>query len=672
MTTTTPVLRQVSEQPHVEIPLSDGCVLSARIWMPVDADDQPVPASLEQLPYRKRDGTVHRDELTHPWMAARGYACVRTDMRGSGESEGIMTDEYTPQELQDACEVIAWLCAQRWCTGSIGMMGISWGGFNSLQVASLRPPGLKAIITLCSTVDRYADDIHYKGGCLLNENAGWAANMLSYSSPPPDPLLVGDTWKDMWMQRLQNQPFLASTWLREQSRSDYWKHGSVCEDYDAIDAAVLSIGGWHDGYRNTIAHLVRNLNAPVRGIVGPWIHKYPHYAAPQPAIGFLQLAHDWWNQWLKGQPASTGNTPAYSAWLMDSVQPKRWLDERPGRWIAEQSLPSPHIHTTTLYCSLSADAQKGRLSEAPASLQTEICTSQICGAATGEYFPFTFGPELPDDQRGDDKLSVCFDGDLLDRALDIVGAPGVKLTFSSDKPLAFVVCRLCDLRPDGTSALITYGIMNLTHHQSSAQPQRLQAGKQYAATITMDEIAYRIGEGHRLRLSFSTSYWPLLWPSPEAATLTLTSAGLNLPLRPPANGDEVSFEAPETAEGWQTKTQRQASSTRNTVTDPNTGIVTTIIDNDFGEHIDLQHSLVSGSKVVEKWSIHPEDPLTARADIHWIQSGGRDQWHWQTSATCSMRSDEKYFYLSASLSVHNDDALFFERQYEDKIERKWV
>jgi len=219
--------------------MSDGCRLSARIWMPDDAQDNPVPIILEHLPYRKRDGTIVRDSLTHPWFAGHGYACIRVDMRGNGDSEGLMEDEYTRRELQDACEVIAWAAKQPWCSGTAGMMGISWGGFNSLQVAALRPPALKAIVTLCSTVDRFADDIHFKGGCLLGENFGWAATMLSYSSRPPDPAIVGERWKEMWLERLENMPFLASRWIANQVRDAYWKHGSVCEDYAAIEAAVL-------------------------------------------------------------------------------------------------------------------------------------------------------------------------------------------------------------------------------------------------------------------------------------------------------------------------------------------------------------------------------------------------------------------------------------------------
>ena len=257
----------VTRHEDLGIPMPDGTRLSARLWLPDSASEIPVPTILEYLPYRKRDGTVARDCLTHPWFAGHGYAALRVDMRGSGDSEGLLDDEYTEQELQDACDVIAWVRTQPWSSGKLGMMGISWGGFNGLQVAALAPEGLDAVVTLCSTVDRYADDIHYKGGCLLGENLGWASQMLTYSARPPDPLIVGNRWRDIWLERLESQPFLLVPWLQHQRRDAYWEHGSVCEDYGSIKAAVQSWGGWHDGYRNTISHLVTNLESPVKGIV---------------------------------------------------------------------------------------------------------------------------------------------------------------------------------------------------------------------------------------------------------------------------------------------------------------------------------------------------------------------------------------------------------------------
>ena len=199
---------EVVEEDDIVIPMSDGICLAARIWRPEEGES--VPAILEYIPYRKRFGTAVRDVVTHRYLAGHGYACVRVDLRGSGESDGVLKDEYLQQELDDGIEIIDWLASQPWCDGAVGMMGISWGGFNALQIAALRPPALKAVVTLCSTDDRYADDIHHMGGCLLGDNLSWASVMFAYNSLPPDPVLVGERWRDMWMERLED----SGLWLK--------------------------------------------------------------------------------------------------------------------------------------------------------------------------------------------------------------------------------------------------------------------------------------------------------------------------------------------------------------------------------------------------------------------------------------------------------------------------
>jgi putative CocE/NonD family hydrolase len=685
MKTVTDFPRPIVEFPDMGIVMPDGCRLSARVWMPRDAEADPVPVILEHLPYRKRDGTTARDCLTHPYFAGHGYASIRVDMRGNGDSQGLMEDEYTEQELQDACDVIAWAASQPWCNGRVGMMGISWGGFNGLQVAALRPPALKAVITLCSTVDRYADDIHYKGGCLLGENAGWAATMFSYSSRPPDPMIVGEAWRDMWLERLANMPFLAATWLGHQTRDAYWKHGSVCEDYSAIEAAVLSIGGWHDGYRNTISHLVSNLSSPVKGIVGPWIHKYPHFAAPGPAIGFLQEALRWWDRWLKDIDTGVENDPAYRAWLMDSVRPARWHPERPGRWIAEAEWPSRRIEPRLFRLVETGliPVQLGHTGAGETNVETDpgelggdmariVASPQDCGLSGGEYFPFLFGAELPGDQRGDDALSACFDGAPLGETLDIVGAPQLEMDFICDRPQANVAVRLCDVHPDGASELICYGVLNLTHRHSHETPEPLVPGEVARAVVVLDQIAYRVPSGHSLRVAVSTSYWPMVWPSPEPVTLTLTGATLTLPVRPTAEGDEVSFEAPEGAEPWRTEETRPASSERRIARDLATGLVTIIANADFGEVRDLDHGLIHGSRVAETFSIHPDDPLSATADFDWEQTFSRGEWDVRTRATVSMRSTEVAFHVHGLLQAEEGGRVVYSREFEEVIPRGHV
>ncbi|MDX1576197.1 MAG: CocE/NonD family hydrolase, partial [Kiloniellales bacterium] len=179
--------RAVREIETAWIEMPDGCRLAARLWLPEDAEQSPVPAILEHLPYRRRDYTRLRGDEMHRYFAGHGYAGVRVDIRGSGDSDGILEDEYLQQELDDAVAVIDWLAWQPWCSGLVGMTGISWGGFNALQVAALRPPPLKAVITACSTDDRYADDVHYMGGCLITENLEWASTMFGFNARPPDP-----------------------------------------------------------------------------------------------------------------------------------------------------------------------------------------------------------------------------------------------------------------------------------------------------------------------------------------------------------------------------------------------------------------------------------------------------------------------------------------------------
>ena len=667
MKTVTQFPRKIVENPDVGIEMPDGCVLSARIWLPADAENDPVPAILEHLPYRKRDGTTARDHLTHPYFAGNGYASIRVDMRGNGDSEGLMEDEYSEQELEDAVAVIAWAASQPWCNGKVGMMGISWGGFNSLQVAAKQPEALKAIITLCSTDDRYADDIHYKGGLLLNENLGWGSTMLSYSSRSPDPAIVGDSWKEMWLERLENEPFLPALWLRHQRRDAYWKRGSVCEDFSKIKAATLAVGGWGDGYKNAVARLVQGTGGPTKGIIGPWIHKYPHFAVPKPAIGFLQEALRWWDFWLKGKETGVENDPAMRFYLMDSVPPRDWYEERPGRWIAEHQWPSPGIATRTF--SLAAG---GKLSEGPAKVvNVKIKSPQDCGMDGGEYCAIWLGPEMPGDQRADDAKSACFDL-ALTSSIDIVGAPIVKLTLFADRPAAMVAVRLCDVHPDGSSTRITYGVFNLCHRDGHDNPKAIKPTLPMTVTFKLDDIAYQLPAGHILRVAVSSAYWPLVWPSPEPVTLNILTGSIDLPGRPGGQGDEVRFEEPEAARPWNTQTIRPASNSRKVERDDKTGAVTLAIVDDFGETRDADHGLINGGIARERWTIHPGDPLSARGVTHWTAIHQRDGWSLRTETFSAMRSDATTFYLTGRIEAYEDDVLVYERDFREEVPRDHI
>ncbi|WP_050927570.1 CocE/NonD family hydrolase [Aestuariivita boseongensis] len=650
-------LRDIEELPDLGITLSDGTRLSARVWRPVDAHDDPVPAILEYLPYRKRDGTCARDALTHPYFAKRGYACIRVDIRGNGDSEGLMEDEYSPQELADGVEVINWLVAQPWCSGRVGIMGISWGGFNGLQIAALGPEPLKAVITLCSTVDRFADDIHFKGGCLLNENMGWGATMWSYSSRAPDPALR-ENWREMWLERLEAEPFLPALWLRHQRRDAYWRHGSVCEDFGAIKARVLAIGGWGDAYKNAVPQIVENIPG-AKGIVGPWVHKYPHFAVPEPRIGFLQEALRWWDRWLKDIDTGVENDPDYSTYLMDGARPATWYTDRPGRWI-NQDAPAE----LTQRLDLGPDG----LGTAGAFTRL-VASPQDTGADGGEYCAIWLGPELPGDQRNDDSKSVCFDTAPLEQDTDIAGAPEVTLRLRSDQPQGQIAVRLNHVHPDGASTRITYGVLNLSHRESAADPQPMEVDRDTVITLRLDHIAYRVPRGHRLRLAISNAYWPLIWPSPLKTRMTLTAGHVDLPLRETAHQPERSFPPPDAEAPWRTTQLREAHHIRRTETDHTTGVVSLVIEDDFGKVQDNDHGLINGHVARECWTIHPDDPLSARGACHWTDELERDGIQLRTETCCEMRSDATTFHLSATLKAYENDVLIYERSMTDQIPR---
>lgn len=652
----------VAEDPHVLIPLSDGRNLSARIWRPVDAG--PLPVILEYLPYRKRDGTAVRDALNHPWLAGHGYVCARVDIAGTGESEGLFDDEYSEQELSDGVEVINWLAEQNWCSGSVGMTGISWGGFNGLQLAARAPEPLKAVVSICSTVDRYADDIHFKGGCLLGENAGWASTVFGWFGLPPDPAIQGEAWRDIWLRRLETTPFLGAEWLRHQTRDDYWKHGSVCEDFSAIKAAVLAVGGWHDGYRNTISRLVEGLEAPVKGIVGPWDHHYPHFARPAPAIGFLQEMKRWYDRWLKDEPNGVEADPAYRAYVMDGVAPAIDYDHRPGRWIVEQTWPARTYATRRLY--LTNDG----LFEKEGVCEIEAAPDLLCGGGAGEYFAFGFGPgELPDDQRVDDEKALALDGLPVEAALDIVGAPRVHLTLAADQPKAQIAIRLSDVAPDGAATLITHGFLNLRQRLGPEEMVAVTPDMAFEIEVELDHCAYRLLEGHAFRLSISSSYWPFIWPEPDLTRLTIYGGEVSIPLRPLASGDEWTFDPPEAATPLPIQTLSEGKESKDVTSDPITGETLIRIFSDSGENEDQSTGLISSMVRGETWRITPDDPLSARSDFEWSRTMRRGEWSVRVDASLSQWADAKQFHIEATLTAYEGVTKVFEKTFSERVPR---
>jgi uncharacterized protein len=630
---------------HTTIPLKDGTQLAARIWLPEDAEQNPVPAILEYLPYRKRDGTYERDALTYPWLAGHGYAGVRVDIRGSGESDGLLSDEYARQEQDDAIEIIAWLAAQPWCSGAVGMMGISWGGFNGLQVAARRPPALKAIVTICSTDDRYADDVHYMGGAKLNAGFGWASFFFGAMCHPPDPALVGERWRAMWLERLANVPLFLEIWTRHQRRDAYWRHGSVCEDYAAIQCPVYAVGGWTDGYTNAIPRLLERLAVPRKGLIGPWAHAYPHFALPGPQIGFLQDMLRWWDHWLRGEETGVMDEPMVRAWMTDSVKPATYHETLPGRWVAEPSWPPPQRTPYRLF--LTDDGL--RPERAPLAARV-VCSSQTVGKDAGSWCPFGRAADQAGDQRADDERSLIFETPPLDEAIEILGAAILTLEIASDRPIANIVARLCDVHPSAESLRVSFGVQNLTHREGHETPQPLVPGERYQVRIQLNDAGVVFPAGHRIRLALSTAYWPMIWPAPEVATLTIFGGTVDLPVRPPQAADATlpSLPGPETA-----------APERPTVIRP--GLVRI-------ERLGLE----LGSEGKFAFDIKDDDPLSATAEMQRTETIRRDAWQVRIETRMRLSCTRDTFVLRASLRAWEGTSEVCHREWDRSIPRDLV
>ena len=646
--TVTTLPRAVRVIEHTLIPLKDGMTLAARIWLPEDAEQNPVPAILEYLPYRKRDGTYERDALTHPYLAAHGYAGVRVDIRGCGESTGLLFDEYAKQEQDDGMEVIAWLAAQPWCNCAVGMMGISWGGFNGLQIAARRPPALKAVVTICSTDDRYADDVHYMGGTLLTAGLDWAFFFFSSMCLPPDPLLVGDSWRPMWLDRLQNIPLFFDLWLQHQRRDAYWRYGSVCEDYEAIQCPVYAVGGWTDGYKNAIPRLLERLKVPRKGLIGPWAHAYPHFALPGPQIGFLQEMLRWWDYWLKGVDTGVMDEPMLRAWMTESVKPAPHHETLPGRWVAESSWPSPRIRPRRLFLT---DAG---LREASASLRTrELCSPQTVGKCAGEWVPFGRGHDQASDQQEDDMRSLVFETLPLDTPIEILGAPVVTLDVASDRPIANLIVRLCDLHPTGESLRVSYGVLNLTHRDGHENPAMLEVGERYRVRIQLNDAGSVFPAGHQVRLVLSTAYWPMIWPSPEKATLLIFSGTLDLPQRSPQGSDErlSPFPEPESAPPEKPTVFRR--------------------DGERVERID-RIGLELGTQGKSQYRVEEDDPLSAVAELRRTLVMSRDAWQIRVETQMRLACTGNVFLVQGGLRAWEGTSEVCCRNWDRSIPRDFI
>ena len=536
----------------VWIGMRDGARLAATLYLPPEDDPElpePRAALLEALPYRKDDLTAHYRPEYHRFADEFGYAVCRVDIRGTGSSEGSATGEYTAEELEDLTEVIAWLADRPWSNGNVGMFGTSWSGFNSLQVAMLRPPALKAICSIFASDDRYADDVHYYGGALKQlDLADWPTYMDAINVLPPVPRVAGEGWRDAWERRVaEYEPWLFG-WLEHQRYDAFWKHGSLREDYGAIEAATMLVTGWADGYTNIALRAMANLNCPKRLLAGPWSHADVETSRPGPNLDLDREMARWWDRWLRGDDNGVDRGPPIVVFVRRPVTPAADLEAYPGTWRFESGWPLDRVRERRFALAEAAAAQAG---DGPDRLEVRGDVGWTAWLSCAGLPPW--GQAV--DQRPDEVYSLLYDWPL-EGELEILGAPVLRARVASSAPVAYLSARLCDVHPDGTSQLVTRGLLNLTHRDSREEPSPLEPGRVYDVSFELDVTSWVFERGHGVRVDLAGTDWPNCWPPPAPLTLTIEREGSQLVLPivdgPPPIAERPDLPASRRPQAWDT------------------------------------------------------------------------------------------------------------------------
>jgi predicted acyl esterase len=501
------------------IPMEDGVRLAVSLFLP----EGTAPVVLEALPYRKDDATASYRAEYERLCGEHGYAVARVDLRGTGSSEGVATDEYPASEQADLCQVVAWLAAQPWSTGAVGMYGTSYSGFNALQVAAERPPALKAVVAIYASDDRYSDDVHYTGGALkLLDLVDYPLYMVALNALPPVPEIAGAGWRERWRERVEGlEPWLLR-WLEEQADGPYWRQGSLRPAYERIACPTMLVAGWADGYRNATFRVLERLRAPGRLLFGPWSHMGTDVSLPGPRIDLVPEMVRWWDRWLRGRRNGVDQGPPVTVFVRHATRPAPDLDEHAGTWRDEPAWPPDRAAALPLPLS-----GAGLGGDGVDRLEVRGDVGSAAWISCAGHLPFG----QPEDQRDDDAWSLTYDWPL-EEELEVLGHPRLAVRVGASAPVAFLSAKLCDVFPDGTSALVARGFLNLAQRRSRTDPEPMRPGVVEAVELELDATSWVFPAGHRLRLSLAGADWPNLVPPPAPLTLTVERDGsvLTLPV----------------------------------------------------------------------------------------------------------------------------------------------
>jgi len=481
--------------------MRDGVRLSVSYFKPLpNVRDEKFPVLLELLPYRKDDQFYARDYPLHTYFARHGYVSAKVDIRGTGSSEGKTPDrEYSEIEIQDAVEMIDQLSKAPWSNGRIGMWGISWGGFNAIQVAMRKPPALKAILAMDATDDLYCDDVHYIDGIFHVDEYELSIDHDLGLPRSPDYRLDSDYFEN----RFNNYPWFF-TYLKNQVDGPFWREGSLRWQYDAISIPAYLIGGLLDGYRDSVPRMLENMKGPVKAVVGPWPHAFPDNGRPGPNYEWRREAVRWWDHWLKRIDSGILEEPDFAVFVRGGHSPGADSEVVPGDWRYED-----WPITRTKWLKMYPGRDGGLRDEASDESDHELLYHPGYGSAVGYWWGDPTG-----DMRSADAGCLLYDSEMLQEEVEIVGFPKIQLQIIPGSKLAHWIVRLEDVNPDGQVSLVTGAAVNGSQYQSRLRPEEVEPGVEHSIAFELHFTTWTFQPGHRIRIAVTNGQFPMFWPSP--------------------------------------------------------------------------------------------------------------------------------------------------------------
>lgn len=652
---------------EVSIRMPDGVLLAADIWLPKGHGDQGrFPVLLEYLPYRKTEGRGDRYPF-YAYFVRRGYVVARVDIRGTGNSEGTLIPyEYSDIENKDGDSVIAWLARQPFSSGKVGMFGISWGGFNSIHMAMRRPPALKAIIAVDATDDLYQDDVHFMDGIMHVDS--WEMSQDLANAMPGAPEYTID--EKYFAQRFDRPPW-GLTYKRQQRDGPFWDRTALKTRYDSIQIPTMLIGGWYDGYRDSVPRMLEQMKVPMKAIVGAWNHTYPHEPYPKPGFEFRHEAVRWFDRWLKGRDTGVMDEPRLAVYVRNWHPPGPYLETAPGSWRYEDGWPIARTHERTLF----PRPDRSLTDTAPAATAEQLRYLPTSGVEVGG--PVMWFGDVAPDQRPSDAFSLVYETPPLDAEVEILGLPHAQVLVSADAPQADWFARLNDVAPDGTTTLVAAAGQNGAHRVSARDPSAIVAGERFPLDIEMHFTSWVFPKGHRMRFAVSNAQWPMLWPTPALMTTTLylgpEATRLMLPVIPPEERPRPNFlpieERNDVLAGFEpidTGTPSGYGEISSVERNPQTGSARVVATNNsahrypWGEESDTE-------TITHEANDHHPEATSVRGDYSTTVKLKDRTLRWES--TVVWRSDHDHFYYTGTRRLLKDGVLVREKAWDESIPR---